>query len=87
MTVQNKVYEGLAMAKPVITGDGPAVRAALTHGENVYLCRRADGADLAQAISILHDDAGLRRRLGEMGTVCTWRNSILQTTVGATLAI
>ena len=67
MTVQNKVYEGLAMAKPVITGDGPAVRATLTHGENVYLCRRADGADLAHAISILHDDAGLRRRLGENG--------------------
>ena len=67
MTVQNKIYEGLAMAKPVITGDGPAVRATLTHGENVYLCRRADPVDLAQAVSILHDDVGLRRRLGENG--------------------
>ena len=67
MTVQNKIYEGLAMAKPVITGDGPAVRTTLTHGENVYLCRRADQASLAQAISLLHDDAGLRRRLGESG--------------------
>jgi glycosyltransferase involved in cell wall biosynthesis len=67
MTVQNKIYEGLAMAKPVITGDGPAVRAALTHGQDVYLCRRADPADLAQAILALHDDAGLRRRLAENG--------------------
>jgi glycosyltransferase involved in cell wall biosynthesis len=25
MTVQNKIYEGLAMAKPVITGDSPAI--------------------------------------------------------------
>ncbi len=67
MTVQNKIYEGLAMAKPVITGDGPAVRATLTHGEDVYLCRRADPADLAQVISVLYADPGLRDRLAGDG--------------------
>jgi glycosyltransferase involved in cell wall biosynthesis len=67
MTIQNKIYEGLAMAKPVITGDGPAVRAALTHGEHVYLCPRADPAALAQAISTLCADPDLRRRLAENG--------------------
>lgn len=67
MTVQNKVYEGLAMARPVITGASPAVEAALRHGEEVYVCRRADGADLARAIQRLCDDSALRHRLAEQG--------------------
>ena len=67
MTIQNKIYEGLAMAKPVITGDGPAVRAALIHGEHVYLCRRADPAALAQAINTLCADPELCHRLAENG--------------------
>lgn len=67
MTVQNKIYEGLAMGKPVLTGDGPAVRAALQHGEHVYLCPRADAAALAQAIRTLRADSGLRARLAQQG--------------------
>jgi glycosyltransferase involved in cell wall biosynthesis len=67
MTVQNKIYEGLAMGKPVLTGDGPAVRAALTHGESVWLCPRADPAALADAILALKADPALRARLAERG--------------------
>ena len=67
MTVQNKIYEGLAMAKPVITGDSPAMRQTLEHGEHVYLCERADGGALAKAIRTLRDDPGLRERLAEKG--------------------
>lgn len=67
MTVQNKIYEGLAMAKPVISGDSPTVRQALAHGEQVYLCRRADPQDLARAIRILRDDPALRQRLAQAG--------------------
>ncbi len=67
MTVQNKIYEGLAMAKPVLTGDGPAVRAALKHGEHVYLVKRADGAALAEGILTLKEDPALRERLSRQG--------------------
>jgi glycosyltransferase involved in cell wall biosynthesis len=67
MTVQNKIYEGLAMKKPVITGDAPTVRHSLTHGEHVYLCRRADPQDLARAIRVLRDDPALRQRLAQSG--------------------
>ena len=67
MTVQNKIYEGLAMAKPVLTGDGPAVRAALTHGEQVWLCPRADPAALADAIRTLKANPALRARLAAQG--------------------
>ncbi len=67
MTVQNKIYEGLAAARPVLTGDGPAVRRLLRHGEHVYLCPRADPEALAGAIRVLRSDGDLRRRLAENG--------------------
>jgi glycosyltransferase involved in cell wall biosynthesis len=67
MTVQNKIYEGLAMARPVITGDSPAVRDSLRHGEQVYVCARADGLALAQAIDSLREQPELRSKLAEQG--------------------
>jgi glycosyltransferase involved in cell wall biosynthesis len=67
MTIQNKIYEGLAMGKAVITGDSPAVRKALIHGEQVYLCERENPISLAKAIRTLKDNPGLCRRLGQNG--------------------
>ncbi len=67
MTVQNKIYEGLAMAKPVLTGDGPAVREALEDGRHVYLVSRADGAAIAEGILALQRDPDLRERLSRAG--------------------
>ncbi|MBI1294463.1 glycosyltransferase [bacterium] len=67
MTVQNKIYEGLAMTKPVLSGDGPAVRAAFRHGEEIYLCPRAEGAALAEAVVHLHQEPELRRKLAAQG--------------------
>jgi glycosyltransferase involved in cell wall biosynthesis len=65
--VQNKIYEGLALGKAVISGDGPAVRRALRHGEEIYLCERANPAALAAAIRTLRADPTLRRKLAEAG--------------------
>lgn len=65
MTVQNKIFEAAAMAKPLISGDSPAVRAAFEHGQEIYLCPREDGAALAQAIRALWQDPGLRMRLAQ----------------------
>ncbi len=67
MTVQNKIYEGLAMARPVITGDSPTVRAQLVHGTHVFLVPRGDPDALAGAILALRDDAALRERLAREG--------------------
>lgn len=67
MTVQNKIYEGLAMARPVITGDSPAVHEMLKHGEHLYLCERNNPQALAEAIRILKGDLDLCRRLGQNG--------------------
>lgn len=67
MTIQNKIYEGLAMAKPVITGDSESVRQSLVHGTHVYLCERADPQSLAEAICILKRDPELRQQLAVGG--------------------
>ena len=67
MTIHNKVYEGMAMRRPVLTGDGPAVRAAFAHGENIFLCPRNDAAALAQAIRTLQADPTLCARLAQQG--------------------
>lgn len=67
MTVQNKVYEGLAMAKPVITGDASAIHRTLEHGEQVYLVPRADSVALSQAIQILRIHPSFSARLAEAG--------------------
>jgi glycosyltransferase involved in cell wall biosynthesis len=67
MTVQNKVYEALAMGKPLISGDSPAVRQVLTHGEDIYLCERANGKSLADAILVLWKDSVLREKIAQNG--------------------
>lgn len=66
-TVQNKIYEGLAMRRPVLTGDSPAVRAALTDRHQVYLVPRGQPEALAQAILDLKADAALRQHLADEG--------------------
>jgi glycosyltransferase involved in cell wall biosynthesis len=84
MTVQNKIYEALAMARPVVTGDGPAVRAALTHGEHLWLCPRRNPAALADAIRHLKGDPALRARLGSQGLARFLQIGTVEA-VGATL--
>ncbi len=67
MTIQNKIYEGLAMAKAVITGDSRTVRESLIHGRHVYLCERGNPQALADAVVALKEDPDLRRSLAEAG--------------------
>jgi glycosyltransferase involved in cell wall biosynthesis len=67
MTIQNKIYEGMAMRKAVITGDSPTVRSVFTDRDHLILCPRADPAALADAIVLLRDDAALLRHISENG--------------------
>lgn len=80
-TVQNKIYQGLAMAKPVITGDAPAVRAVLTHRVNVYLVERDNPTTLAEAIRTLQADAGSRNSIAEQGYIL-FREKYTLATIG-----
>lgn len=59
MTVQNKIYECMALGRPVISGDSQAVRQAFIHGENIYLCDRTDPCSLSNAILTLYNSPKL----------------------------
>jgi glycosyltransferase involved in cell wall biosynthesis len=64
-SITNKVSEGVAMGKPVVTMDSPAIRDWFTHGENIYLVPPEDSTALAEAIQALYDNADLRERIGD----------------------
>ncbi|MCP4400625.1 MAG: glycosyltransferase family 4 protein [bacterium] len=65
--IPNKVYQYLAMKKPVITGDSPAIREVFQHEQHVFLCQMADEHALAEAIVRLKKDTALRNRISENG--------------------
>ena len=69
MTVQNKLYECLAMGKAVLSGESPAVRAALVAGKEIALCPRLDPAALAESVRTLCADGPLRAALGAAGHI------------------
>jgi glycosyltransferase involved in cell wall biosynthesis len=67
LVIPIKVYEALAVGKPVITSNTPAIRELLTHGEDVFLCDPADSDALARAIQSLLSDGVLRKKIATNG--------------------
>jgi glycosyltransferase involved in cell wall biosynthesis len=67
LTVPNKIWEGLAMRKAVVTASTPAVRDVLTHRQHLYLCDPEDPISLAEAIQDLYENPALRERLARQG--------------------
>ena len=65
--IPNKVFQTLAMGKPVVTADSLAVRELLKDGENAILCPPADGKSLAMVLQGLKKDENLRRNIGNNG--------------------
>jgi glycosyltransferase involved in cell wall biosynthesis len=67
LVIPLKIYEALAMQKPIISADTPAVKELLTHKENIYLCEPANSTSLAEAIKTLKDQPDLRQAIAENG--------------------
>lgn len=67
LVIPIKVYEALAVGKPVITANTPAIRELLTHGQDVFLCKTADSEHLAWAIQTLLTDDDLRNKIAANG--------------------
>ena len=61
--IPNKVFQGLAVGMPVITGDSPASRELLTSDQSAVLVPMADPAALASAIRALKADGALREKI------------------------
>jgi glycosyltransferase involved in cell wall biosynthesis len=85
LVIPLKVYEALALRKPVITADTPAVRELLTHKEDVYLCKPANPHDLASAIRVLLDDEILRNKIALNGRQ-TFINECTPRKIGESIA-
>lgn len=62
-----KVVEAMAMAKPVITGDTPAMRELFISGENCLFCQIADANGLAMKILELKNNRQLREKVARNG--------------------
>jgi len=71
--IPGKVYQIIAMGKPVIVGDNIANHELLTHNEDSWFCEMNNPEALAKAIVTLYEDKKLRRKLGA-GAYSTFKN-------------
>lgn len=62
-----KLFEYLAMGRPIVASDLPALREILTDGTTALLVAPGDPQALAQAMTRLAQDAALSDRLGRAG--------------------
>lgn len=67
IVIPNKVYEAIAVGRPVITADTPAIRELFDGGNNILLCDVADPSSLAEKIRLIMNDDNLRRRIAKNG--------------------
>jgi glycosyltransferase involved in cell wall biosynthesis len=65
--IPGKIYQILAMARPLIAADTPANNTLLEPGEHALLCPPGDPDALAAAILYLAGNPGARATLGEAG--------------------
>ncbi|MFA9288654.1 MAG: glycosyltransferase family 4 protein [Weeksellaceae bacterium] len=65
--IPNKIYQGLALNKVVLTADAAVTRSLFKHKENMYLVKPADPQALANAVLELKNDPTLRKHIAESG--------------------
>lgn len=65
--IPNKVYQGLALGKAVITADMPVIRSVFDDKKNIYLCEAASGKSLAVAILDLYNNPKMKEKIAKNG--------------------
>jgi len=65
--IPNKIFEGLACAKPIITSKTPAIEELLTNKKNCLLTKPGDPSDLSNKILELKNNPILREKLAQNG--------------------
>jgi len=63
MVIPAKVYDAIAMAKPVITGESNSIKKVFTDKENIILCPMANPKALAESIIALKENLRLRQKI------------------------
>lgn len=66
LVIPNKVYEALAMKKPVVTADTPAIR-ELFDDDDMFLIPAANPEEIAKAVIELKNNSSLRVKFSENG--------------------
>lgn len=67
--IPGKIYQFLAMERPVIAANTPANLSLLAHGETAFLCAANDSHALASAVMELYENPGWRGRLARNGHI------------------
>jgi glycosyltransferase involved in cell wall biosynthesis len=65
--VPGKIYQMLAVGRPIVAANSPANRDLLAHGESAFLIPPGDAAALAGGLDALAHDGALRSRLAAGG--------------------
>lgn len=65
--IPNKVLQGMAMGKAVITSSGPAIRSVFEQGRHVLLIEPANASILAEAIKKIKNSPELKKQLMKEG--------------------
>lgn len=74
LLIGNKVFEGLSLGKPVITGSYPPIRRNFSHRKTIYMVEPGNPKDLARAILELRNNPVLRQKIGQNGYKCLRRD-------------
>jgi len=70
--VPHKIFQAMALRKPVITARTLAAEEFFTHRRDIYLCPPGDPESLARAILELRADDALRSGMAERGFELAW---------------
>jgi len=81
-----KIFNILAMGKPLITADTPATQEVLIHRENAYLIPPGDPEALYEAVETLHHNAELRQKISA-GGLALHNNRFSYSVLGEALAV
>lgn len=65
--VPHKIFQAMAMKKPIITLRTPAVEELFSHRKHIFFCPSPNPSNLARAILELKKDSLLREEIGERG--------------------
>ncbi|MFX1258967.1 MAG: glycosyltransferase [Promethearchaeota archaeon] len=63
--IPTKVFDGMAMKKPMITLESPAIKELFKDNDNIILCERANPESLAEAILKLKNNEMLREKISK----------------------
>ncbi|MDP2660242.1 MAG: glycosyltransferase [Dehalococcoidia bacterium] len=67
LVIPQKVVFAIALGRPVLTRDSPAVREVFTPGRDIMVCQAGSPQSLASSLTALKADLSLGQRIGQEG--------------------